>query len=187
MVRFRSASAAIALSCLLFLTPPAGSEQASVAGPEQTAAPAGKPAAPDATAGDSKKETIVIRADQAWEEPSAEQVLHFKGNFELRSEDWSLTSDEADLYGPLDDPDRIVARGSPAVVTIIGDEETVIGEGRTIEYQRDTEILTLTEQASIVGERASMRSGLIVYDVAAERLKSSGAGGVEMVLERDER
>jgi len=130
------------------------------------------------------KETIVIRADQAWEEPDTEQVLHFKGDFELISPDWELRSDEADLYGPLDDPDRIVARGLPAVVTILTDSETVVGEGRTIEYQREPEILTLTDQARIIGEKISMKSAEIVYDVGREQLKSGGSDGVEMVLER---
>jgi lipopolysaccharide transport protein LptA len=134
-----------------------------------------------------EKETIVIRADQAWEEPDLEDVLHFKGNFELISPEWELRSDEADLYGPLDDPDRIVARGEPAVVTILNDDETVVGEGLTIVYERDTDVLTLTENALIIGETVSMKSAEIVYDLGEERLLSSGTSGVEMVLERDKR
>lgn len=134
-----------------------------------------------------ERETIVIRADQAWEEPDLEDVLHFKGNFELISPDWELRSDEADLYGPLDDPDRIVARGGPAVVTILNDDETVVGEGLTIVYERDTDILTLTEDALITGETVSMKSAEIIYDLGEERLLSSGTSGVEMVLERDKR
>ena len=66
----------------------------------------------------TEKETIVIRADRAWEEPDGGAVLHFSGNFELISPDWELRADEADLHGPLDDPDRIVARGAPAYLTL---------------------------------------------------------------------
>jgi lipopolysaccharide transport protein LptA len=135
----------------------------------------------------SGKETIVIRADRAWEEPEKEHVLHFQGNFELISPDWELRSDEADLFGPLDDPERIVARGSPAVVSILNEGERVIGEGETIVYERDTDILTLTTNARMTGDTVSMTSGEIVYDVGAERLKSSGGSGVEMILERDRR
>ena len=131
-----------------------------------------------------EKETIVIRADRAWEEPDSEEVLHFAGNFELISPDWQLRSDEADLFGPLDDPERIVARGNPAVLTIVRDDETVVGQGGIIEYQRDTDILILSENASMTGDQVSVKSGEIVYDVGAERLKSSGTDGVEMVLER---
>jgi lipopolysaccharide transport protein LptA len=135
----------------------------------------------------SGKETIVIRADRAWEEPDMEQVLHFQGNFELISPDWELRSDEADLFGPLDDPERIVARGAPAVVSILNEGERVVGEGETIVYERDTDVLTLTTKARITGDNVSMTSGEIVYDVGEERLKSSGGSGVEMILERDRR
>ena len=130
------------------------------------------------------KETIVIRADRAWEEPDGGQVLHFAGNFELISPEWELRSDEADLHGPLDDPTRIVARGAPAFLTIIDGEETIEGEGRVIEYQRDADVLILTEDAQLKGEDISLSSSEIVFDVAAERLRSSGSDGVEMVLER---
>lgn len=134
--------------------------------------------------GEMDKETIVIRADRAWEEPDGGQVLHFAGNFELHSPDWTLRSDEADLYGPLDDPDRIVARGSPAFLTIREDDRTIEGEGKLIEYQRDGDVLVLKENARLKGEDLSMSSSEIVYDVGAERLRSSGSDGVEMVLER---
>lgn len=131
-----------------------------------------------------EKETIVIRADRAWEEPGTGEVLHFAGHFELISPDWELRSDEADFYGPLDDPTRIVARGAPAVLTIVDGTETVTGEGGTIEYQRDADILILRENARFGGQDISLKSSEIVYDVAAERLRSSGTDGVEMVLER---
>ncbi len=160
--------------------------EAGSAGDPSTADPAGAPVAATGAQG-IDKETIVIRADRAWEEPDTEQVLHFEGDFELISPDWELRADEADLYGPLDDPERIVARGLPAVVTILSADETVVGEGRTIEYQRDTDVLTLTEDARVIGEKVSMKSARIVYDLGAERLVTSGTEGVEMVLERDAR
>ena len=133
------------------------------------------------------RETIVIRADHAWEVPEDDKILHFKGNFELHSPDWSLRADEADLYGPLDDPDRIVARGVPATVTIRDSDETVIGHGLTVEYERTTDTLTLRERAELEGESIAMSSAVIVFDVASKRLKSSGESGVEMILQRDAR
>lgn len=135
----------------------------------------------DAAAG---KETIVIRADRAWEEPDAGAVLHFAGNFELISPDWQLRSDEADLHGPLDDPDRIVARGTPAYLTILDGEQIIEGQGGVVEYQRDADILILRENAQLAGEDVSMKSSEIIYDLGAERLRSSGTDGVEMTLER---
>ncbi len=130
------------------------------------------------------KETIVIRADRAWEEADGSEVLHFAGNFELISPEWELRSDEADLYGPLDDPTRIVARGAPAYLTIVDADETIDGEGLEIEYMRDEDVLILRQEARLAGGDISMTSSEIVFDVGAERLRSSGTDGVEMVLER---
>ncbi len=130
------------------------------------------------------KETIVIRADRAWEEPDGAKVLHFAGDFELISPEWELRSDEADLHGALDDPERIVARGAPARLVIFDGESTILGNGLTIEYQRDADVLVLIGEAELSGEDLSMKSSEIVYDVGQERLRSSGTDGVEMVLER---
>ena len=146
------------------------------------AAEAGSSASTDNASTD--KETIVIRADRAWEEADGNQVLHFAGNFELISPEWELRSDEADLYGPLDDPDRIVARGAPAYLTILDGDRTIEGEGLVIEYKRDEDVLVLREDAHLAGDDISMSSSEIVFDVGAERLRSSGTDGVEMVLER---
>ena len=132
----------------------------------------------------SNKETIVIRADRAWEEADGSEVLHFAGNFELISPDWELRSDEADLFGPLDDPTRIVARGAPAYLTILEEERTIDGEGLEIEYRRDEDVLILRREARLAGEDISMTSSEIVFNLGEERLRSSGTDGVEMVLER---
>ncbi|HEY5644937.1 MAG TPA: LptA/OstA family protein [Pseudomonadales bacterium] len=163
---------------LIWLASAPWSPAAFAAGP---AGPGGEPAAEERLI---EKETIVIRADRAWEEPGGSQVMHFAGHFELISPEWELRSEEADLYGPLDDPDRIVARGAPALLTIIDAPETISGEGATIEYRREEDILILTGNAHLGGEDISLKSTEIVYDVGAERLRSSGSGGVEMVLER---
>jgi lipopolysaccharide transport protein LptA len=142
------------------------------------------PAASTGSEAGSDKETIVIRADRAWEEADGGQVLHFAGNFELISPEWELRSDEAELYGPLDDPIRIVARGAPAYLTILDEERTIEGEGLVIEYQRDEDVLILRQNAKLSGDDISMTSSEITFDVAEERLRSSGTDGVEMVLER---
>ncbi|MCB1684231.1 MAG: hypothetical protein KDI31_07095 [Pseudomonadales bacterium] len=137
--------------------------------------------------GSVAREVIVIRADQAWETPDDTEVLHFRGNFELHAPEWSLQADEADMYGPMDDPDQIVARGKPAVVTIRDEGETVVGEGMTVEYERLTDTLTLRRQAHLLGENLEMSSAEIVFDVGTKRLKSSGSSGVEMILQREVR
>jgi lipopolysaccharide transport protein LptA len=163
---------------VLPLTTPARAEAAPGAGPVE-----GDATETDKTE-EAVKETIVIRADRAWEEPDGGQVLHFAGSFELISPDWELRSEEADLYGPLDDPTRIVARGAPAYLLILDGEGNIEGEGAVIEYQRDADVLVLTENAHLKGDDISLSSSEIVFDVTAERLRSSGTDGVEMVLER---
>lgn len=170
----RNALKLLLLLCLvLFLVPlvPLGYLPQAVSSPAEPGA-------------DADTETIVIRADRAWEEADGSEVLHFAGNFELISPEWELRSDEADLYGPLDDPTRIVARGAPALLTIHDDERTILGEGLVIEYQRDEDLLILRRDARLAGDDLSMTSSEIVYDVGAERLRSSGTDGVEMTLER---
>ena len=137
----------------------------------------------DAEDSSVEKESIVIRADRAWEEPDQDQVLHFAGNFRLVSPDWELRSEEADLYGPLDDPIRIVARGSPALLTIFDEKDTIVGEGGEIEYRRRQDLLILRQNAHLTSDELSMKSSEIIWDVAAERLQSSGSDGVEMILE----
>lgn len=173
-------SAGVPWVCLLIWL--ASAPWSSAAAAASRDGPEGEPSAAEERLID--KETIVIRADRAWEEPGGTQVMHFAGHFELISPEWELRSEEADLYGPLDDPDRIVARGAPALLTIIDGPETISGEGETIEYRREEDILILTGSAHLGGEDISMKSTEIVYDVGAERLRSSGSGGVEMVLER---
>jgi lipopolysaccharide transport protein LptA len=84
----------------------------------------------------------------------------------------------------LDDPIRIVARGAPAYLTILDEERTIEGEGLVIEYQRDEDVLILRQNAKLSGDDISMTSSEITFDVAEERLRSSGTDGVEMVLER---
>ena len=132
----------------------------------------------------SGKETIVIRADRAWEEADGSEVLHFAGNFELISPEWELRSDEADLFGPLDDPTRIVARGAPAYLTILDEERTIEGEGLVIEYQRDQDVLILRQDAKHAAPDISKTSSEIVFDLAEERERASGPDGVETALER---
>ncbi len=140
---------------------------------------------PETVAAESRDDTIVIRADRAWEGVD-EDVLHLEGNFGMRTSDWEVTADEAEVYGPIEDPTHIVIRGTPAHVTAqkARGGEPVKGEGKTIEYYHQTELLRITGDAVLTDEDIAMRSSFIEYDMFNKRLKSSGSDGVEFVLQR---
>jgi lipopolysaccharide export system protein LptA len=58
------------------------------------------------------QDTVVVTADQAWESEDGDS-LSFAGNFNLNAPDFHVASDTAVIHGPLEDPNRIVAEGSP--------------------------------------------------------------------------
>lgn len=134
-----------------------------------------------ATIAAAGKETIIVQADEAWEDNSVEAV-HFRGHFEIRGSDWSLIADRATLYGPLDDPDRIVAQGTPALVHFqqdgAGGKQPVEGQGRKIEYRRDADRIVIRGEARLRKNKNEMHSGLIEYDRKADTFKAGGNGGV---------
>ena len=132
----------------------------------------------------ANNDTVTVLADEAWEELE-QQVTHFRGNFRLYGPDWSVTADSAVLYGPLDDPERVVADGSPARILVeksAADGE-VTGHGSRIEYLRAEDIVQVTGDAQIINEGNSMSSSLLRYDLAAERITASGQGGVKMTVD----
>ena len=127
---------------------------------------------------------IVIRADRAWEGESGE-VLYLQGNFEMRSADWEVTAENAEVHGPVEDPERIVVTGEPANISFDNDGSRVSGQGRRIVYRHREEVIELYDDAVLEGEDVSMTSSVIVYDVKNERLRSSGTDGVEVIVRRN--
>ncbi len=129
----------------------------------------------------SKDDTVVVRADEAWEE-FAGQVAHFRGNFELAAPDWSVAADSAVVYGPLEDPERIVVDGAPARIRLkqAGREGTVEGEGRHIEYRRADDTVSLSGQARLRDGERTLSSALIEYERRGDRV--SAGEGVEVLI-----
>ena len=135
-------------------------------------------------------ETMVIRADQAWEtretpkDGSAEvRSLHFKGNFRLDAPDWFIRADAATLFGAVDNPRSIAVSGTPARVWMI-DENGAIEVDATadnIEYFRHNDRLKLKGDAVLEEQRNRLRSSSIDYDLNQRRLVATGKGGVEIV------
>ena len=127
---------------------------------------------------------IVIRADRAWEGESGE-VLFLKGNFQMRSAGWVVTAQDAEVHGPVEDPERVVVTGEPAKISFDNDGSRIFGQGRRIVYRHREEVIELYDGAVLEGDDVSMTSSVIVYDVKNERLRSSGSDGVEVIVRRN--
>jgi lipopolysaccharide transport protein LptA len=136
--------------------------------------------APDISAGD----TIVIRAEKAWETRNNEgRALHFEGRFRLLAPDWFVESADAVLYGDVDDPNRIEVAGTPARLWMVdaNGATEIDATARNITYFRRSNRLLLEGDALLREGTNSMRSSSIDYDLKDARLLATGVGGVEIV------
>lgn len=146
---------------------------------------------PFALAGDSefslnREDMIAIRADQAWEDLEPD-VVHFDGHFEIRIRDWRATADRAVLYGKLDDPGRLVLDGKPARFEVSYLEgartERVLAEAREIIYERESRLIRLSGDATLLQGDSLLRSSAIEYDIANGRFRTEGEAGVRIKTE----
>jgi lipopolysaccharide transport protein LptA len=133
-----------------------------------------------------EQDTIVVTADQAWESDDGE-VLNFEGNFELTAPDYYLLSDTAEIHGPVEDPDRIVATGNPVTFWVrdADDDGLTHGQGDRVEYERKRNLLRLSGNAVLRDKNTVMRSSLLEYDTETKRLISTGNDGVEIVTQQN--
>ena len=138
--------------------------------------------------GEGAFEMISIAADEAGEDEQP-GILHFNGNFVMRSSDWHLTSERATVYGSPDQPDSVLLEGSPARFLVKGtnrtDEGQVEGTAMVVEYLRDVNLLVLSGDATLVLGEETIRSSQIAYDIGTNRYQAGGAGGVEIKLPPD--
>lgn len=132
----------------------------------------------------SDDDTVSVYAQNAREDKDHE-ITYFEGEFRLTGPDWSLVADSATLYGSLDDPERVVALGSPAriVVRKTSLESDVVGQGNEIEYLRAQDAVRVSGSATITNDGNSMSSEELLYDIAADRIDAGGPEGVKMVLD----
>ena len=145
--------------------------------------PGGEPAAPA-----FGREPLLIRADRAWEPaPEAggnDEVLNLEGNFEMRGPDWRLTADSAQVYGPVEDPERLVILGAPARVSLTRrNGERASGTGQRITYWRRRELVEVHGAATFAAGDLAVTSSKIIYDLGKERLESVGNDGITFVVQ----
>ncbi|MCY4214700.1 MAG: hypothetical protein OXF68_13895, partial [Gammaproteobacteria bacterium] len=128
---------------------------------------------------------LLISADRAWEPPAElagdGEALRLQGNFRMSGPDWRLTADSAQVYGPVEDPERLVIVGAPARVTLIRrNGEPASGTGERIIYWPRRELVEVHGGAFAAGG-LSAASSRIIYDLGEERLESTGEAGVTFV------
>ncbi len=134
--------------------------------------------------------TIVVSADEAWED-AGQDILHFRGHFEIRTPRWRLSAHEATIYGNLDNPQRIVADGMadglPVQFFFLGSDLDNVtgtaGEGQHLEYVQATALLTLSGKAKLISGTRTMRSSTIQYDLEKQQLQAGGEEGVHVTVE----
>lgn len=133
--------------------------------------------------------TLVIYADRA-RRLEGKSLTSFRGDFRLHAQEWSVTADEANVYGPIEDPERIVASGKPAHVDfyVAERDRRVQGFAQRIEYDRQHNMVRLEGDARLIEGDNSMSSGYIAYDVTRQQIDAAGprsdqGRGVEMVIQ----
>jgi len=134
--------------------------------------------------------TIVVSADESWEDVE-QNILHFRGNFQIRTPAWRLTAYQATVYGTLDDPQRIVADGPADGEPVrffyqdidAGKDRSTEGEGQHLEYDREHNLLTLSGNALLTNGAQTMRAERIQYDLDAQKLDAGGSDGVHVTVD----
>ncbi len=117
------------------------------------------------------------------EESGGDDVLNLEGNFEMRGPDWRLTADSAQVYGSVEDPERLVIMGAPARMSLIRrNGERASGTGQRITYWRRRELVEVHGDAAFAAGNLAVTSSRIIYDLDEERLKSLGNDGVTFVV-----
>jgi lipopolysaccharide transport protein LptA len=133
--------------------------------------------------GFSDEDTLTIRSSEARMDEQSD-IIHFSGGFELQAKDWYLSSEQAILYGKLDDPETVVITGSPAHILVNsqlrGRYSLVGGEAMRIIYERNTHSIRLEGNASLSRDGHTMSGGEIKYDISNDLLSAGGDGGVHI-------
>jgi len=136
--------------------------------------------------GFSSEDTVTIRSAEARMDEQSD-IIHFGGSFEIRANDFYLLSEQASLYGKLDDPETIMVSGSPAIIRVsTGDKDeasTINGQAMKIVYERNTNSIRMEGDASLSRGGHMMRGGEIEYDIEKDRLRAGGDGGVHITVD----
>jgi lipopolysaccharide transport protein LptA len=140
-------------------------------------------AADERLPGFSSNDTLTIRSSEARMDEQPD-IIHFAGGFELQAKDWYLSSEQATLYGKLDDPETVIITGTPAMILvnskIRGRNSILNGEANRIVYQRNSNSIRMEGDASLSRDGHTMNGGEIEYNIGNDLLSAGGIGGVHI-------
>ena len=133
--------------------------------------------------GEGAFDLISISADEASEDEQP-GILHFRGHFTMRSDDWNLTSETATVYGSPDRPDKVVLEGSPARFVVKRTDGTqpdqIVADAPKVEYSRAGNMLLLSSGATLQLGDEIIHSRHIEYNIGTNRYRAGGADGVQI-------
>lgn len=136
--------------------------------------------------GPSQDDTVIIKAREAWED-EAPDTVHFRGDFHLETHDWTVSADQATLYGKLDDPETVVLTGMPALITIhsakSGRNRAVSGEAARIVYEKEPNRILMEGGARLSSDDSVLRGEEIEYRINDDRINAAGKSGVRIRIE----
>jgi lipopolysaccharide transport protein LptA len=128
--------------------------------------------------GDTAFDTISVGADEAYEDTEPD-ILHLRGHFFMRSNEWELFSNKATVYGQVDKPDKLRLEGSPAHIQITqSNTGPVTASAPDMVYERASSTLKLSGGAVLKLEKETIRSAWIVFNIDNNHYLAGGAGGV---------
>lgn len=119
---------------------------------------------------------IVVRADSAANDPDA-NITTFRGHFELQGADWPMQADAAIIYGPVENPERIVVTGTPAKLWLArkGVERAIAAQAEHIEYVPGQALVRLQGNARLVEEgRRVMEGDQFEFNLDTRKLTQKG-------------
>lgn len=133
--------------------------------------------------GIGSEDMVSIRAEQGWEDTEPDTV-HFSGHFEMRIGDAQITADRATVYGPLENPDRLVLQGSPARMSLFHTQnnrvQAIKAEAEEIAYEREAALMRLTGAARLAEGDSVLLSHNIEYDIETDRFNTRGQTSVRI-------
>lgn len=127
-------------------------------------------------------DAIIVRAREAREAENG-NAMFLQGGLELRAPEWRIDAIRGDIYGKLEDPDRIVADGNPARISVSRSQDGEIfdGRGQHIEFEPNGRTVKLEGEAVVVKGRQSIRSRSIEYRLDEDKFYAGDDGRVRVV------
>ena len=136
---------------------------------------------------DDRNQPIRISADSATRDERTGET-RYEGNVTLSQGSLQISADEVTVQHTTEEANTIVATGSPATLTQIPTPEQapVNAEAGRIEYLRDQDKVTLTKNARIEQNGATVTGVRIDYLLTEQQVQASGEEGegqrVEVVI-----